>query len=141
MTIRHAHTRYICSGRVASPSQRPLSTHHTTKAREIRQCPQRNSNSGSQQSSGRRPYDHLYRPSMILLTFDQRIFLEIYDTRIILRHILKSELFGGYIRVLWKHLHKQDSSDSSVISPVVRFIDRGRVIFQLPCFTPLCYLD
>jgi len=58
-----------------------------------------------------------------------------------LRHILKSELFGGNIRALWKHLHEQDNSDSLVISLVVRFIGKGRVIFQLPYFTPLCYLD
>ena len=78
--------------------------------------------------------------------FDQHIFLEICDTRticarIILRHILKSELFGANIRTLWKHLHEQDNSDSLVISLVVRFIGKGRVIFQLPYFTPLCYLD
>jgi hypothetical protein len=77
---------------------------------------------------------------------DQYIFLEIYDTRplygrIILRHVLKSELFGCNIRALWKHLHKQDYSDGLVISLVVRFTGRGRVIFQLPYFTPLCYLD
>jgi hypothetical protein len=76
----------------------------------------------------------------------QHIFLEIYDTRplcarIILRHVLEIELFGGNIRAVWKHLHEQDSSDSLVISLVVHFTGRGRVIFQLPYFTPLCYLD
>jgi hypothetical protein len=49
------HSRYDSSGRVISPSHRPLPDKHTTLTTDKHPCPRRDSNPQSQQASGCRP--------------------------------------------------------------------------------------
>lgn len=66
-TIRHTYrTRQDSSVRVTCTSKRQLPTQHTTKTRDEYQFPQRDSNTRSQQSSGRRPTPQTSRPLYLL---------------------------------------------------------------------------
>ena len=79
-TIRrtHAHThtqsRKDFSGRVISSYQRPLPNKHTTNTRDEHPCPQRDSNSWSQQSTGRRlrlrSHGHRVRLRLVKRTYN-----------------------------------------------------------------------
>ena len=65
----HAGTPHS-SGRVVSPSLRPLPTQHATKAKDEHPFPQRESNPQSQQASGLRARGHRDRPLWSLLPID-----------------------------------------------------------------------
>ena len=54
-THTHTYSRYDSSGRVISPSQKPLFRRHTTNTRDEYSCPQPDSIPGSQASSGCTP--------------------------------------------------------------------------------------